>query len=144
MHLLDSSAIILILKRLQEESIEVLEGKVTLNLAIYEINNVIWRQCVLEDLISPKEAINRAEEIAQILEIMKIEDIKSSVELGETMKQAIEQKLTFYDASYLQVAKSRGYTLVTEDKKLLEKSKNVNIKTITVEEFLNVIRLGNI
>lgn len=52
------------------------------------------------------------------------------------MKHATELKLTFYDASYLHVAKSKGLTLVTEDKELSEKAKRINIKAITVSELL--------
>ncbi|MEM1581418.1 MAG: type II toxin-antitoxin system VapC family toxin [Candidatus Bathyarchaeia archaeon] len=138
-YLMDSSAIILTLKWLKEKSVEALNGQATLNLAYYEINNVIWKQCV-GGSIKLQEAISRAKEVAQILEIMSIEELRLAEELGEAMKCAIEQKLTFYDASYLQTAKSKNYVLVTEDKELLEKSKNVGVKAVTVSEFLNFIK----
>jgi predicted nucleic acid-binding protein len=138
-HLLHSSAIILTLKRLRENSVDLLDGEATLNLAYYEIGNVIWKECTLEGSIEPLEAINRFREVAQILEIMKIEEIKSDEELGEIMKIAIEQKLTFYDASYLQVAKNKRCTLVTGDGKLLERSENMGVKAITVNKFLKSV-----
>ncbi len=137
---MDSSAIILTLKWLEEKSVEALNGQATLNSAYYEINNVIWKQCVIEGSINLQEAISRAREVAQILEIMSIEELRSAEEFGEAMKYAIEQKLTFYDASYLQTAKNRNYVLVTEDKELLEKSKNVGVKAMTVNEFLNLVK----
>lgn len=139
-YLLDSSAIILILKWLKEKSIEALEGQATLNLAYYEINNVIWKQCMIEGSIDLKEAINMAREIAEILGIMSIEELKSAEEIGEAMKYAIEQKLTFYDASYLQKAKNKNYILITEDKELLKKSEKIGVKATTVKDFLNLIK----
>lgn len=140
-YLLDSSAIILILKWLKEKSIEALEGQATLNLAYYEINNVIWKQYMIEGSIDLKEAINMAREIAEILGIMNIEELKSAEEIGEAMKYAIEQKLTFYDASYLQKAKNKNYILITEDKELLKKSEKIGVKAITVKDFLKLTRL---
>ncbi|MGC8912096.1 MAG: type II toxin-antitoxin system VapC family toxin [Nitrososphaeria archaeon] len=136
-YLMDSSAIIMTLKWLKEKSVEVLDGKVTLNLACYEINNVIWKQCVLEKSINIEAAVSRAKETAQLLEIMDIEELESAEDYSETMKLAIEQKLTFYDSSYLQTAKNKDYIFVTEDKELLEKSKNVGVKAITVKDFLS-------
>ncbi|MCS7120011.1 MAG: type II toxin-antitoxin system VapC family toxin [Nitrososphaerota archaeon] len=139
--LMDSSAIILVLKWLKEKSVEALNGHATLNLAYYEINNVIWKQCAIGGSINLQEAINRAKEAAQILEIMSMEELRSAEDVGETMKYAVEQRLTFYDASYLQKAKSKDYVLVTEDKELSEKSGNVGVKAITVKEYLNLIKL---
>ncbi len=121
MYLLDSNAIIITLKRLLENSVKALDGKATLNLAYYEIGNVIWKECTLEGSISPREAVSRAEDTSRILGIMKIEETGSTEGMGEAMRIAIEQKLTFYDAAYLQAAKNEGYTLVTEDRELLKK-----------------------
>jgi len=139
MYLLDSNAIIITLKRLQEEAVRALDGKATLNLAYYEIGNIIWKECALAGLINPKEAVSRAIDLAQILEIMKIEEINSAEEMSEAIKIAVEQKLTFYDASYLQAAKNKGYILITEDRKLLKKSENIGIKAATVNQFLKEI-----
>lgn len=74
--------------------------------------------------------------MAKILEITKNEKIRSSKDFKGVMKHATGLKLTFYDASYLHVAKSKGLTLVTEDKELSEKAKHINIKAITVSELL--------
>lgn len=94
----------------------------------------------MEGSLSLQEAISRAREVAQILEIMSIEELRSAEEVDEAMKYAVEQRLTFYDASYLQKAKNKNYMLVTEDKELLKKSENVGVKAITVKEFLNLIK----
>jgi len=140
MYLLDSSAIAVTLKELHEKSIELLDGKDTLNLAYYEIGNIIWKECVLKRLISPEEAVENAEGIAKILGIMKIEKIDSSEDFMEAMKLATRLKLTFYDASYLYVAKRKGLTLVTEDDELYKKAKENDIKVIKSSVFVKDAR----
>ena len=140
MYLLDSSAIAITLKELHEKSIELLDGKDTLNLAYYEIGNIIWKECVLKRLISPEEAVENAEGIAKILGIMKIEKINSSEDFMEAMKLATRLKLTFYDASYLYVAKRKGLTLVTEDDELYKKAKENDIKVIKSSVFVKGAR----
>ena len=84
--------------------------------------------------------MRKAEQVAKILEVIKLENIESAEEFKEVMKLAAELKLKFYDASYLQVAKRMGITLVTEDKELLEKAKNVSVKALNVDEFLKTLR----
>jgi len=139
-HVLDSSAIALILKRLGGESIEVLEESVTIGLAAYELGNILWKEYALRRLIGLEEAVRRAEQIAKILEVIKLENIKSAEEFKEVMKLAAQLDLTFYDASYLYLAKKTGMPLVTEGKELLEKAKNASVKALNVDDFLKTLR----
>jgi hypothetical protein len=39
------------------------------------------------------------------------------------LKIATEENLTYYDASYIQAATKNGFTIVTDDDKLLKKAK---------------------
>ena len=139
-HVLDSSAIALILKKLGGESIEVLEESATVGLAAYELGNILWKEYTLRRLIGLEEAVRRAEQIAKILEVIQLENIKSAEEFKEVMKLAAQLDLTFYDASYLYLAKKIGMPLVTEDKELLEKAKNASVKALNVDDFLKTLR----
>jgi len=139
-HVLDSSAIALILKKLGGESIEVLEESATVDLAAYELGNILWKEYTLRRLIGLEEAVRRAEQIAKILEVIQLENIKSAEEFKEVMKLAAQLDLTFYDASYLYLAKKTGMPLVTEDKELLEKAKNASVKALNVDDFLKTLR----
>ncbi|MHA1722006.1 MAG: type II toxin-antitoxin system VapC family toxin, partial [Candidatus Baldrarchaeia archaeon] len=53
-----------------------------------------------------------------------------------TMEIAREKKMTFYDASYVQLAEENNLTLITADSKQLEKSKDLvdvtHIKDFTI------------
>lgn len=136
MYVLDSCAIAIILKRLREKSVEILEDQFTLDLARYELGNVIWKECALGGLTTPEKAVKRAGDISEILEITKNERIESSEDLRGVMKLAIELTITFYDASYLYTAKSKKAILVTEDKELDDKAENTGIEAIDVTELL--------
>jgi len=136
MYILDSSAIALTLKRLREKAVEVLDGKITLDLSRYELGNMIWKECALRGLISREEAIYRAVDLAEILEFMNMERIGFDEDFKGAMELATRLKLTFYDASYLQIAKRRGLILVTEDKELGEKAEGAGVGTIRVDDLL--------
>ena len=136
MYLLDSSAIAVLLKRLGGSAVKYLTGTYTLDLAYYELGNVLWKECTLMNLIDGKEAVNKVKYIAKLLKTMKIESIKSEKDLEGTIALAVKLKLTFYDASYLYIAKKKNLILVTEDHELREKSSKENIEAITVDEYI--------
>ena len=53
--------------------------------------------------------------------------------IDEVVELAIKENLAFYDASYLYVARSRGYRLVTEDKKLGKYPESISVKQVLAE-----------
>ncbi len=122
------------MKRLGEKAVKILKDNVTLNLAYYELGNVIWKEHAVEGRISLEEALDKAQKTAEILQIMEAEEVNTSEEFKETMKLASELKPTFYDSAYIQKAKTKTLTLVTEDRELLEKARKANINTITINE----------
>jgi len=138
MYLFDSNAIAIVIKRLKDKAVEALDGKTTLNLARYELGNMLWKECVLKGLISREEALQKAEDMAKMLEVIRMEEIESSGDFGGVMELATELKITFCDSSYLYLAKNKELILVTEDKELGKKAEKTNIKTITVDEFLKI------
>jgi len=130
----DSSAIILILQKFKREAISILEDKFTLDLALYELGNVIWKECVLRNAFSPEDAIANIKKLAKIMGIMKIEKLNTEEDVAEAMKLATKLKLTFYDSSYLYVAKKLNLTLITEDMELKNKAEKAGIEAKTTEE----------
>lgn len=138
MYILDSSAIPIILKRLKEKSVEALEGKIVLDLTRYELGNMMWKEHGIKKRVAVQEAVNKAEGMAKILEILTVEKLGSVEEFKSAMKLAVKLKLTFYDASYLYKAKSMGLPLVTEDRELRGKASEAGVKTIAVNELLKI------
>jgi predicted nucleic acid-binding protein len=54
----------------------------------------------------------------------------------EILKMSMELDLAAYDASYIVLAQRHGLTLVTEDKKLMNKAKK-HINVISLDTLLN-------
>ena len=136
---LDSSTIAIIFKRLKGEAVDVLEENIMLDLAFYELGNMIWKECTLKNLISLEEGINRAGQLAKALEVVEAAKIRSPEDFKEVMRLATELGLTFYDTSYLQVAKKRNLPLVTEDRELRDKARQAGVKAMTVNELLKQV-----
>lgn len=125
-YLLDSSAIF---RAIKENNIELLAGNYTLELARYELGNILWKDCALQAKLSEKEAKTLAKTIKHTLNIMDI--IETAGEEEEILETAIKLKITFYDASYAYLAKAKELRLITEDSRLIKKiSPTINASTI--------------
>jgi len=112
-----------------------LEGNHTLDLAYYEIGNVIWKESALFGNITPEGARAMAGYAARIISHMIVLRTDTPGEASETMKLAIERGLTYYAAAYLHHAESQQ-PLVTEDNKLRKKAEEAGVEAITVKQLL--------
>jgi len=127
MNLYDPSAIINLCG--QKKIDKLLEGW-TLNLAFYELGNAIWKQVHIHKTITTDEANTVLSLLTEIFKKLKKPETKEAL---ETLKIAIKESLTYYDASYIQAATENGLTLVTDDKQLHTTSSK-HIKTVTSDE----------
>ncbi len=114
--LFDSSAIF---RAVKENKIEFLAGNYTLELARYELENIIWKECVLHAKVSEQEAKMIAKTINHTLDLMDLIEIAGNED--EILDTAIKLKITFYDASYAYFAKTKDLRLITEDARLIKK-----------------------
>jgi predicted nucleic acid-binding protein len=114
--LFDSSAIF---RAIKENRIEVLAGNYTLELARYELGNIIWKEYALQLKISKQESKLMMKTVKQTLNIMNVLGIEGNEE--EILETSIELKTTFYDASYAYFAKTEKLRLITEDSRLIKK-----------------------
>lgn len=128
-YIFDSSAIF---KAIKENKIEILVGNCTLELARYEMGNIIWKNYTLQAKATDQELKTLAKIIKQTLNIMEITQINCNEE--EILETATKLKITFYDASYTYYAKMKELTLITEDSQLLKK----------VTPYINTSKLSDI
>ena len=112
-YLFDASAIVNLVKKAQVRAF--LEG-VTLDLAVYESLNAIWKECHLLRRIDRRLADKWVGLVAKVFMAMKTLSIRDME--GSVLDLACKEGLTIYDASYLYVAMEKGYTLVSDDEKL--------------------------
>ena len=124
-YLFDSSAIF---RAIKENKVEVLTGESTLELARYELGNILWKDHALQARISERESEMMMRTIKKTLAVMDIQGIADIEE--EILAIATQLKITFYDASYTYFAKAKELRLVTEDLRLIRKvAQTVNVST---------------
>ncbi|MEM2123080.1 MAG: type II toxin-antitoxin system VapC family toxin [Candidatus Bathyarchaeia archaeon] len=83
--------------------------------------------------ISDEEYVRLSNLIKKVLKLLVIIDI--GCHEMEILKIAEELGTTFYDSSYILIAKTKGIPLVTEDEKLRRKVEG-RIETMDVEEVI--------
>jgi predicted nucleic acid-binding protein len=126
-YLFDSSAIF---KAVKENKVEVLVGNCTLELARYELGNVLWKSLALEGKASGAEIKSLAKIVKRVLSVMEVLQISCSEE--EILEIANKTKITFYDAAYAYHAMAKNLTLITEDTQLLKKvAPKINALTLS-------------
>ncbi|MBS7634582.1 type II toxin-antitoxin system VapC family toxin [Candidatus Bathyarchaeota archaeon] len=119
-YLLDASALVNIVKR---GEISKLHDAATIDLALYEALNAVWKEHFQLKKIDRKTAI---EFVALLQRIFSVID-KISIEglEKEIFEIACEHELTIYDASYVVNAIKRGCILLTDDRKLAGKTREI-------------------
>ena len=124
--LFDSSTIF---RAIKENKIEVLTGNYTVELARYELGNIIWKDYTLQAKVSEQESKMMIKAIKHTLNIMDVLGIAGSEE--EILDTATKLKITFYDACYAYFAKAKELQLVTEDSRLIKKTEStINVSTL--------------
>jgi predicted nucleic acid-binding protein len=135
-YVLDASAIGALLERMKNKGLIYLKGSLILDLTLYELGNIIWKACRLRRVISEEEAMEGAQDLVKVLELARRVQLKGE-DVEEVMRLALSLGLTFIDASYFYLAKSKDYVLVTEDEYLLRQAATVGVRVIRVEEYLS-------
>jgi predicted nucleic acid-binding protein len=124
--LFDSSAIF---RAIKENKIEVLARNYTLELARYELGNIIWKDCVLQAKVSEEESRMLVKTIKHTLNLMDVLEIAGYEE--EILAIALQLRITFYDASNVCFAKAKELQLITEDLRLMKKvTPTINASTL--------------
>jgi predicted nucleic acid-binding protein len=129
-YLLDASALMLLIKKADVEStVACLKDSLILDLTFYEVGNAVWKESTLSKFLTPEET-KRIGSLYQTI-LAKIDQAKNeSEDFQKILEIAQDEKLSFYDSSYLFFAKQRGLPIVTEDKKLeMKAKKHVAVRT---------------
>jgi predicted nucleic acid-binding protein len=125
-YLFDASSFI---KALKLGKPEVLIDNFIQWLTIYEVVNALWREVYLLKFASTEKVLQLVDIVTDVVKYMKILSI-SNIE-KEVLKISIELGLTAYDTSYIVLAQKHRLTLVTEDKKLMNKAqKHINVTSL--------------
>ncbi len=113
-YLLDASALYSIF---ESEQFPLVSDISVLVLTKYEVGNVVWKK-------SRKGEIKNLTLFTNALSEFFANVHAIDIDFDSTEQIAIKRDISFYDAAYIEAAERMALTLVTEDKEILEKSKN--------------------
>jgi predicted nucleic acid-binding protein len=99
-----------------------------LDLTIYEVGNAVWRAYRRGAIKQPVLVARMFEEVLKGLEKLSVEPL-----LLEVLDIAAKSGVTFYDASYVYVAKRERLKLVTEDSDLLKFPEAISLEAMLKE-----------
>lgn len=123
----DSSAIINLCGDRKAEKL--LDGW-TLNLAIYELGNAVWKQVKIHGKITVEEADLVLDSLTEVFRRLRKPAAENPV---KTLEIAVKEDLTYYDASYIRAAVENNLALVTDDDKLYKSGKK-HVRTVKSNE----------
>jgi len=117
-HLIDASSLMLLMKKAEIQIVlDYLQTSSILDLTFYEVGNAIWKETCLMKFLTKKESEILRNRVQTVLS--KTDRIPSEPNSFQGVFNVSEsENLSFYDASYLFIAKEKGLVLVTEDKEL--------------------------
>jgi predicted nucleic acid-binding protein len=116
--LLDASSTLQLIKKLEEDmALRILSEGCVLDLGKYEVGNALWKEHILRRTITEDEFDEFFRLLAGVIIHSKIVRVEAQ-DLPDVAKIAAKEKITFYDASYVEVAKGQNLILITEDEKL--------------------------
>ncbi len=127
-YLLDASAIYPLVLRLREELLSYVDRFAVLDLTVYEVGNVIWKEFRRGRIRDPMIVAKLFEELFNSIPVLR-----PQIRLREVVKLAISENLTFYDASYLYAARIYRMKIVTEDSDLLRFPESINVDQLLKE-----------
>lgn len=141
-YLLDASVLVPLLLDYGEKLLNIASKATiyTLDLTIYEAGNSLWKLVVYLNTIDLKDA----KDIMHVLKDLTKRGIVKTIRFNQLnpckiLELAANEKITFYDASYIVASEKTEATLVTEDKELREKAgKYVN--TVTYTQFKQEVK----
>ena len=130
--LLDASSVIEVIRTYDEENaLCLLSANCILDLTKYEVGNALWKELVLTKAIGDEEFKEFFDLLVSILLRTKVLILEPE-NVPEIAEIAAKERITFYDASYITLAKMRNLTLITEDEQLA-RTASKHIETATTE-----------
>jgi len=137
MYVFDASSILNLIKK---GIVKPFADGVTIDLALHESLNAIWKEHQLLKRIDKNTALLFLDIIDGVFNVIKVLSIRGLEK--EIFNLASREDLTVYDTSYLYVTMKNKFTLVTDDQRLRSKASKY-VKVITSSELASKYNLKN-
>jgi len=127
-YIFDSSAIF---RAVKNGSVDTLAGNFTIELARYELGNILWKESTLHKRVGGDELKRLVPLIKRLFNLMQVLD--AACHEQEILNTAGKLGLTFYDSSYVFYAQEKKIPLITEDENLINRVKS-HVKTSRIDK----------
>ncbi len=127
-YLLDASALYPLVLRLRENLLSYSNLFAVLDLTVYEVGNVIWKEHRRGKIRDLAPVANLFQEIFNAIPVLR-----PNANIHKVLELAVNEGLTFYDASYLYATRTYGAKLVTEDRDLQRFPESISVEGLLNE-----------
>ncbi|MEM1509154.1 MAG: type II toxin-antitoxin system VapC family toxin [Thermofilaceae archaeon] len=103
----------------------------SLDLAIYEATNAVWKECYLLRKIGEETAYKLIGLLSKVFNVLDLYTVRGFER--EVVNIAVKEGITVYDAAYIYIAAQNKLVLVTDDKKLMNTAKKYVNTATTIE-----------
>jgi predicted nucleic acid-binding protein len=133
-YLFDASSIVNLIKK---GIAKLFAEGATLDLALYESINAVWKEYKLLRRIDRSTALMFIEIINNVFNVIRTLSIRGLEK--EVFDLASKENFTIYDASYVCVSRNNKLTLITDDQRLRSKASKY-VRVITSSELATTFR----
>ena len=110
-------------------------GFAILDLTVYETCNAFWKEHIKLHRIdrgSAVQACRVAKALTQYTRLYRVTDLDTE----EVMRMAMENNITFYDASYITLASMLKVPIATEDRDILRVAPSYGLGTVRLRDLM--------
>jgi len=92
-YIFDASALLNLIRKAGSNAIEIVKENYILDLALYEIGNVLWKEAILLKRISLEEALKTISFIENLRKILIAKSLSDEDLLPKVLKISLQQKI---------------------------------------------------
>jgi len=114
-----------------ERLVDYVKNSVSMDLAVKEVLNAIWKDYAVRKLIDYETALALFKIMNQLVGVNVVLEPEEKY-IEEAFKIALKTNITVYDALYIALAKSKRLPLLTLDVKQRKTAEATGVKTISI------------
>ena len=114
-----------------ERLVDYVKNSVSMDLAVKEVSNAIWKDYAVRKLIDYETALALFKIMSQLVGVNVVLEPEEKY-IEEAFKIALKTDITVYDALYIALAKSKNLSLLTLDVKQRKTAEATGVKTVSI------------
>ena len=114
-----------------EKLVDYVKNSVSMDLAVKEVSNAIWKDYAVRKLIDYETALALFKIMNQLVGVNVVLEPEEKY-IEEAFKIALKTDIIVYDALYIALAKSKNLPLLTLDVKQRKTAEATGVKTVSI------------